>query len=122
MATGNEVVTDTPGAAAPPGPPAPPTPTAPATAEVSSDGNSGAEPEEDPDAGARRIIPARIRIVDRRSPDPDRIILRHVDDLRIGGLDLDGGPATVGGGDDPLLARPGPLPPLLRPVAHAADP
>src|ERR1035438_3887420 len=86
----NEGVVDDDGVGAPSGVPAPPSPSTPTAAEVGADADARAPSEKDADARPRRPKPPRIRIIERRSPEPDRIIHRHVYHRRIGRFNLDG--------------------------------
>ena len=72
-----------------------------------------AEPEPDVDSQAeseaRSVRERRIGAPRRGSPDIDRIVLRHVDHLRIGRHDLDDGLPVLNGGGDRLLRSGGEL-------------
>ncbi len=79
------------GVGPPGGAPAPATPTVPAIAEEIAHRNRRVESEIQAahHDGIRRPIPARIGIVLRRSPDPDRVVLRHVHHVRVHRVDID---------------------------------
>ena len=67
-------------------------------------------------------IPQRgVVAVERRSPDVGRIITRNIDDLRIGGLNVNGGLAILRLRGDPLLRRGLEAAVALRPAAHSLD-
>src|SRR5450755_3000723 len=66
------------------------------------------------DDTARRPIPAGVGIVEGRSPDPARVVNRHINDVGIGGLDSDVGLATLISRDHILLWSGGQLTGLLR--------
>src|SRR5437763_9647043 len=94
----NERVVHDNGAIAPVRLPAPSAPTTEATAKETSDRN----PDTKEEPGALRVIPAWIRIV-RRSPDPNRIVDRHIDDFRIDRLNKHDALAGLHGRDNLLL-------------------
>ena len=117
----DEGVVHNDGACAPPRVPAPSTPTVPAGAEEEAyiDGPSESEVEPRGNNAARRPIPARVGIPERRSPDPGRIIHRHVDYVGAGRLYGDVWPAVIGGGLHLLLWGGLQLPGLLCLLPHA---
>ena len=103
--------------------PAPSAPAVPPGAEVDAHIDGTAESEVEPASKERalRPPPARIGIPHGRTPDPHRIVHRHVDDLGVGRLDVNVGLAAGGGRRHVLLCGGLQLPRLLRFLAHALN-
>src|SRR5215471_10180407 len=96
----NKRVVDDDGAAAPCRMPAPTAPATPTVTEEAADPDTDAEEQTGTN---RRIVPMCIRIVDRRTPHPDRIIDRHIDHFGILLQDFDDRLATVNSVNDLFL-------------------
>src|SRR6516162_9424985 len=84
--------------------PTPTGPASPATTQEKSDVNSRAKREEETRCSSR-IVPVRIRIVDRRSPEPYRIVCGYINDFRTHRLDDDDRLARLGRRGYRLLRR-----------------
>ena len=98
----DECVVDEHPVVAPAGSPAP---IAPPEESTEADPDRDLRTPEPPRPYGRRggIVPIRVRVVLRRSPDPVGVIDRHVDHVGVGGLDLHDGLPVVVGGDHFLL-------------------
>ena len=96
----NEGIVDNDTVVNPNGMPSPSGPTTPSAAQEGDDGNAGTEKQ---GRRARRKIPNGIGIVDRRSPDPNRVLDRHVQHFRVRGNDFDHGLGALGRCDHLLL-------------------
>ena len=99
----NERVVDDHRMGAPSGMPAPTGPAAPSAAKIGADTDARPEVEEDARPRPRGPVPTRIRIVERRSPEPPGVVHRHVDRGRIGRFNLNGRRASFGNGSDRFL-------------------
>src|SRR5690242_18291005 len=97
--------------------PAPSTPAAPTRAKKSTDRYPNIKKE----TGARTVVPTRIWIVNRRSPDPGRVIRRHIDDVRVGRFYLHYGLTGFRGCDHLLLRSRLQFTVLLRLSSHPLD-
>src|SRR5437773_12090241 len=80
--------------------PAPSSPAIPAAAQKGDNRNARTEEE---NGSMRRKIPTRIGVVNGRTPDPNRIVDRHVQHFRVGGNNLYDGRAALGSCDHLLF-------------------
>ena len=116
----NEAVIDEDAVIAPARTPTISAPTTPASSEI----KSHVDPKSKSEVRAsieRWVKPTRVRIVKRRAPDGDRIVIWQVHHIRIGRLDVDDGRSGAVRGDYPLLTRRVQFPGLLRFEPHSLD-
>ena len=116
----NEAVIDEDAVIAPARTPTISAPTTPASSEI----KSHVDPKSKSEVRAsieRWVKPTRVRIVKRRAPDGDRIVIWHVHHIRIARLDVDDGLTGVVRSGHSLLLGGGQFSGLLGPEPHLLD-
>ena len=98
--------------------PSPTAPTAPTSPAVETEAEVEAAPEAESES---RVIERGIIAVNRRSPNVDGIIGRHIDHLRVGRLNDDDLLPSLSLSRDRLLRRRRKVAIALRPGAHLLD-
>ena len=102
----DEAVVDEHAVVAPPRMPSPAAPSTPASSEVETHIDPESKsPVRAPDEW--RVEPIRIGVIERRTPKVARIVIGHIDHLRIGRLNVDDGLSGGVGSAHRLLRRGG---------------
>src|SRR5580704_2610630 len=108
---------------APAGMPAPSSPAAPAATKEKAhiDTETKTEPKAAVNHAGARPEPAGIRVPESGAPNPGGIVNRHIEDVRIGGFDLNRRLSVFRGRADVFLRAGGQLSGLLGFCAHSLD-